>query len=69
MSKSDRFKEEIGGLKALCGLLLASCMSLMVWLVQNYGATSRVCVACGALVFTGARGRHRRDHFSALSLF
>ena len=42
MSKPDRFKLEIGWLKALCGLLIASCMSLMVWLVQNYGATSRV---------------------------
>ncbi len=42
MSKHDRFKEEIGWLKALCGLLLAVCTSLIAWLVQNYGTGHRV---------------------------
>ncbi len=42
MSKPDRFKEEIGWLKALCALLIAGLTSLVVWLVQNYGAANRV---------------------------
>ena len=53
MSKPDRFKEEIGWLKALCGLLIAACMSLMVWLVQNYAATSRVAVLAALLCSLG----------------
>jgi hypothetical protein len=42
MSKPDRFKEEIGWLKALCALLLAACTSLTAWLVQNHGTAHRV---------------------------
>jgi hypothetical protein len=53
MTKQHRFKEEIGWLKALCGLLVAACMSLMVWLVQNYGATSRVAVVAALLCLLG----------------
>lgn len=41
MSKPERFKEEIGWLKALCALLTAGLTSLVVWLVQNYGGVNR----------------------------
>jgi len=56
MSKPDRFKQEISWLKALCGLLIASCMSLMVWLVQNYGATSRIAVIAAIGCLLGLAG-------------
>ena len=42
MSKAERFKEEIGWLKALCALLTAGLTSLVVWLVQNYASVERV---------------------------
>jgi hypothetical protein len=44
MTKPDRFKEEIGWLKALCGLLLAVCTSLIAWLVQNHGTAHRITI-------------------------
>ena len=56
MSKPDRFKQEISWLKALCGLLIASCMSLMVWLVQNYGATSRIALIAALACLLGLAG-------------
>ena len=42
MSKPDRFKEEIAWLKVLCGLMVASFSSLIVWFVQNYGTANRI---------------------------
>jgi len=41
MSKPERFKEEIGWLKALCGVLIVGTTSLLVWLVQNYDTSAR----------------------------
>ena len=41
MSKPDRFREEIGWLKALVAALIAGFVSLAVWLVQNYGGVTR----------------------------
>lgn len=52
MSKPDRFKEEISSLKALGSALLASCISLAVWLVQNYATMSHnalIASTCGLL--------------------
>jgi hypothetical protein len=41
MSKPERFKEEIGWLKALGAALTAGLVSLGAWLAQNYGAVTR----------------------------
>ncbi|MEJ0038625.1 MAG: hypothetical protein WDO68_21545 [Gammaproteobacteria bacterium] len=54
MSKPDRFKEEISWLKAFGSVLLASGISLCVWLVQNYATLSHSALLasiCGLFVF------------------
>jgi len=57
MSKSDRIKEEIGWLKVVFGILVATDISLIAWLAQNFGSASRiqVLVSLAAVVaVTGA---------------
>jgi hypothetical protein len=51
MSKPERFKEEIGWLKALGGVLFASSISLCVWLVQNYGALTHIALFMSICIF------------------
>jgi hypothetical protein len=53
MSKAERFKEEIGWLKALCALLTAGLTSLVVWVVQNYGRIDRVILLMALLGLLG----------------
>jgi hypothetical protein len=36
MSKTDKLKEEIGWLKVVFAILVATDISLVAWLVQNY---------------------------------
>lgn len=52
MSKHDRFKEEIGWLKALCALFAASFSSILVWLVQNYETATRVTLLLASLALS-----------------
>jgi hypothetical protein len=53
MSKAERFKEEISWLKALGAVLFAGHTSLLVWLVQNYGATTRAVFLLAILGLSG----------------
>ncbi len=54
MSKIDRLKEEIGWLKIIFGILIATDISLVAWLFQNYGKVSQflliVCIITILLV-------------------
>ena len=36
MSKTDKLKEEIGWLKVIFGILVATDISLVAWMAQNY---------------------------------
>lgn len=36
MSKTDKLKEEIGWLKIVFGILVATDISLVAWMAQNY---------------------------------
>lgn len=49
MSKTDRIKEEIGWLKIVFAILVATDVSLMAWLAQNYSDLSLVLIVCGFL--------------------
>jgi 4-hydroxybenzoate polyprenyltransferase len=40
MVKLDKLKEEIGWIKIIFGVLIATDISLVAWLVQNYGKAS-----------------------------
>ena len=42
MSKTDKLKEEIGWLKVIFGILVATDISLVAWLAQNYSSTIAV---------------------------
>ena len=47
MSKAERLKEEIGWLKVVFGIFVATDISMIAWLVQNVGQASSVLVlAC-----------------------
>ena len=51
MSKIDKLKEEIGWLKVIFGILVATEISLIAWLAQNYEKASQLLVAvCGIAV-------------------
>ena len=57
MSKTDRIKEEIGWLKVVFGILVATDISLVAWLAQNFSSASRIQVFVGlaaVVVVTGA---------------
>ena len=49
MSKIDRIKEEIGWLKIVFAIFVATDVSLMAWLAQNYSDLSLVLMVCGFL--------------------
>lgn len=47
MSKAERLKEEIGWLKVVFGIFVATDISMIAWLVQNVGQARFVLVqAC-----------------------
>lgn len=57
MSKVDKLKEEIGWLKVVFGILVATDISLIAWLAQNYeNASILLLLCCGIAVIlvTGA---------------
>ena len=41
MARIDKLKEEIGWLKIIFAILIATDISLGAWVVQNYGKTSK----------------------------
>lgn len=56
MSKSDRIKEEIGWLKVIFGILVATDISLLAWLAQNVGSASRIQVFVGLAAVVSVTG-------------
>ncbi|MBI4778174.1 hypothetical protein HY792_04580 [Candidatus Desantisbacteria bacterium] len=51
MAKADKLKEEIGWLKIVFGILIATDISLVAWLFQNYEkATQLLLIACATAV-------------------
>ncbi len=47
MSKAEKLKEEIGWLKVVFGILVATDISMIAWLAQNVGqAYSRPVLVC-----------------------
>ena len=46
MSKSDKLKEEIGWLKVVFGILVATDISMVAWLAQNYLKAHVLLLAC-----------------------
>jgi len=40
MPQLDKLKEELGWLKVVFGIFIATTLSLMAWLVQNYNSQS-----------------------------
>ena len=47
MSKTDKLKEEIGWLKVVFGILVATDISIIAWMAQNYNkAPSFLLVIC-----------------------
>ncbi len=52
MAKIDKTKEEIGWLKIIFGALIATDISLIAWLFQNYGEASKfLLVLCTVAAF------------------
>ncbi|MDE0284874.1 MAG: hypothetical protein OXI88_17220 [Gammaproteobacteria bacterium] len=49
MSKTDRIKEELGWLKIVFAIFVATDVSLMAWLAQNYNDLSLVLMVSGFL--------------------
>jgi 4-hydroxybenzoate polyprenyltransferase len=49
MSKNEKLKEEIGWLKIVFGILVATDISLLAWLVQNYSKADTVIVVIGSV--------------------
>ena len=47
--KNDKIKEEIGWLKVIFAILLATDISLIAWLVLNYGKVNPALFLIGAL--------------------
>lgn len=57
MPKIDRIKEEIGWLKVVFGILVATDISLMAWLAGHFASPNRVQILVGlgaVIVVTGA---------------
>jgi len=57
MSRADKLKEEIGWLKVVFGILVATDLSLVAWLVQNYNkASSILLIICTVATFAVTTG-------------
>jgi len=55
MARIDKLKEEIGWLKIMFGILTATDISLVAWLVQNYEKASQpFLVICAIVIFAVA---------------
>ena len=53
MSKAEKLKEEIGWLKVVFGILVATDISLLAWLAQNYNRAPSFLLAIGVLGVLG----------------
>ena len=53
MSKAERLKEEIGWLKVVFGIFVATDISMIAWLVQNVGQARFVLVLACVLAVVG----------------
>ena len=49
MAQIDKLKEEIGWLKVVFAILIATDISLVAWVIQNYGKASRSLLITGAI--------------------
>ena len=49
MAKIDKLKEEIGWLKIIFAILIATDISLVAWGIQNYGKTRALLLIIGAI--------------------
>ena len=49
MARIDKLKEEIGWLKIVFAILIATDISLVAWGIQNYGKTSLSLLIIGAI--------------------
>lgn len=49
MARIDKLKEEIGWLKVIFAILIATDISLIGWLIQSYGKVRLLLSALGAL--------------------
>ena len=49
MAQIDKLKEEIGWLKVVFAILIATDISLVVWVIQNYGKASPGLLVTGAI--------------------
>ena len=48
MAYIDKLKEEIGWLKVIFAILIATALSLAAWVIQNYGKANRFLTIGGA---------------------
>ena len=48
MAHIDKLKEEIGWLKVIFAILIATAISLAAWVIQNYGKANRALTIAGA---------------------
>ena len=52
MARIDKLKEEVGWFKVVFAILIATDISLVAWLVQNYGKVSpHLLIVCAIGVF------------------
>ena len=49
MARIDKLKEEIGWLKIIFAILIATDISLVAWGVQNYGKTNPLLLIVGVI--------------------
>ena len=49
MARIDKLKEEIGWLKIIFAILIATDISLVAWGIQNYGKTRALLLIIGAI--------------------
>ena len=49
MAQIDKLKEEIGWLKVVFAILIATDISLVAWVIQNYGKASPGLLVTGAI--------------------
>ena len=50
MAQIDKLKEEIGWLKVVFAILIATDISLIAWLAQNYGKTNPLLLKVGLAI-------------------
>lgn len=49
MARIDKLKEEVGWLKIIFAILIATDISLVAWGIQNYGKTRALLLIIGAV--------------------